>query len=237
MSSIKNFFDGVFRWVWRINGVLLLALLVFALIVFSLIPSGFHPGRNEVAQEGSITPHTASHPHVPALHLGLMRDLSGTPMLYAPLKAADPDSTVSFSGSVSTQVHNVLFFDMSTKQEHWLFKNNRQVISRPEVLEHNMPAPSANMKPAKKAVGLIFGVRRQTGDPTSAALWDIELASVDGRRVTTLASDVDAMMGFHFADGTRALLVFYTSHGAAHVLNVDLETHKVLSTRKLATPL
>ncbi len=232
MSRTHGRMDVFFRWISRINSVLLLALILVAGVV-TFSASGLGGGRNDVAMEGAVA---VRHASTPAWHLGMMRSLDGTSMLYAALKARDASSTVSFSGSVSTRVGNVLFFDIATQQPHWLFADNRQVISPPEVLKRKLPAASPGAKASRQAVALIFGVRPAAADPKATALWNIDLASVDGQRVETLATGVDGMMGFHFTPDQKTLLVFYTAHGDAYVLDADLDTLKVLSNRKLTVP-
>lgn len=235
MAGIQPIVESLFRWIWRINGLMLLALIALGIYIAYGASHVQDDARAQasVAMEGNVTPSRKSGKQDTDLRLGLMLSLSGTPMLYAPLKAPNDPTSLSFDGTIPARTHNVLFFNIATQREHWLFKDNHQVISRPEVLQRDDLARAHDRPPTRQAIGMIFGVHP---DNDRSRLWNIDLASVDGLHLTTLARDVDGMMGFHFTPDAQSLLVFYTARGKAWVLDVDLESQKVVSIRPLATP-
>jgi hypothetical protein len=233
MENGKGYVDGFFRWVWRINGLLLLALVLYGAVnIIGLFVSFNHYGQapNGVATIGRLD---QPNQHQAALKLGSFEALPGTSVLYARLGSDGAPVGGLSSSYTPTDVHNLLFFDATSRQAHWLFDDNAQTITAMSVISEPTPAQAQGAKPDCQALGLLFLSRPAQANNQGDASWDIRLASVDGRQLKALASGVDTLLGYRLTDN-HTLLVFYAKQGAAHVLDVDPATREVRSDKALA---
>jgi hypothetical protein len=233
MENGKGYVDGFFRWVWRINGLLLLTLVLYGAInIIGLFAIKSH-GQ---APDGTATIGRLDQPdrHQAALKLSSFEALQGTPVLYARLGSEGAPVGSLSSGFTPTDVHNLLFFDATSRQAHWLFDDNAQTITAMSVISESAPTQQAQgAKPDCQALGLLFLTRSAKADNQSNASWDIRLASVDGRQLKTIATGVDTLLGHQLTDN-HTLLVFYAAQGVAHVLDVDPATRETRSGKPLA---
>jgi hypothetical protein len=233
METGKGYVDGFFRWVWRINGLLLLALVLYGAI--NIIGIFVSARDHERAPVGTATIGRLDQPdrHQAVLRLGSFEKLSGTSVLYAQLGSEGASTGVLSSSFTPTDIHNLLFFDSMSRQAHWLFDGNTQTITALSVISMAAAAQAQDAKPDCQAMGLLFLSHPVQADNQGNAPWDIGFASVDGRQFKTLATGVDTLLGHRLTDG-HTLLVFYAKQGTAHVLDIDPATREIRSDKPLA---
>ncbi len=233
MENGKGYVNGFFRWVWRINGLLLLALVLYgtANIIGRLV--SFRHYAQVPNGEATLGRLGQPNQHQAALKLGSFEALPGTSVLYARLGSDGAPIGGLSSSYTPTDVHNLLFFDTTSRQAHWLFDENAQTITAMSVISESTPAQAQGAKPDCQALGLLFLSRPAQADSRDNTSWDIGLASIDGHQLKTLATGIDTLLGHRLTDN-HTLLVFYAKQGAAHVLDVDLATREVRSDKVLA---
>lgn len=222
--------DRFFTWVWRINGLVLLALGVAGLVGaislafnVALFWSRDRPDQHLARVAGADL-------DAEDLHLADFNAIAGTHFLYAALA---PPSQYIGSGSSGGlgQARNLLFFDMTSTKAHWLFPDNDQVIK----------SFSFFKDPPRSAYDCDHGTRKREQVATSILL-ELEplhaaadakdrarrlvIASADGRDSTSVAQPIGSLLGYHQSSGDSAF-VFYVSGGAARVLVLDPITRKV----------
>lgn len=228
--------DRFFAWVWRINGLLLLALaasgLVGALVVaidVALLSSRDRPTDQLATIAGADI--AASD-----LRLGSFYPIAGTQLLYAPLAPPSEYIGSGSSGGLGA-ARNILFFDTRTKQAHWLLPDNTKVISSyqflldPPVGRDAWDEGEAG-KREQRATALLLELR--DGEASARKSRSIAVATPEGRALSTIAKASDGMLGYHQL-AREAVLVFYVSHGAARVLDLDPITRAVRSDGLLST--
>jgi len=224
MSSRSETF---FAWVWRINGLLVLAvILVVAFAVFgstSFFGSERRPAKIEVA---------GTEVGADDLHLGQFQTVAGTDFLYAKLETSSRYGG-SFGSGAEEGTRNILFFDSTNNRSHWLLAGNDQLISTFDFLvSRDQPVPTKDSK--DKAVAIIFDLLAPVTLTNEAAKHTrrLAIASPDGRDLTTLVDSIDDFLGYHqLSDST--VVLFYVSGGSAKALNYDFAAHKVVSDAKL----
>lgn len=225
--------DGFFRWVWRINGLILLLLLLLGAISLAGTLVSFKHHRQ--APDGMATLGRPDQPdrHQAPLKLGRFQALPGTSVLYAQLGNEGVSVGSLSSGFTPPDMRNLLFFDTLSRQARWLFDDNAQSIAAMSVISEPAPPQTQGAKPDCKALGVLLLTRPAQADNRDEASWGVRLASVDGRQVKTLAARVDTLLDHQLADD-HTLLVFYAKQGTAHVLDVDPATREVRSDLPLA---
>lgn len=231
MGNSKKHVDAFFRWVWRITGLLLLLLVLYGAV--SVVRS-LSSRDLEQAPDGAAIIGRLDRPdqHQAALKLGSFEALPGTSVLYARLGSEEATVGSLSSSFVTTDMHNLLFFDTASRQAHWLLDDNRRTIAALSVISGRTPASAQGAERESLALGLLLLTRTAQTHDRSEIPWDIRLASVDGRQLKTLASGIDTLLDHQLVD-EHTLLVFYARHGEVHVLDVDPATHEVRSDRAL----
>jgi hypothetical protein len=224
--------DRFFAWVWRVNGVLLLALALIGLVgaVALIFNAALFWSRERPEQQ--LTQVAGADLSTKDLRLGDFRTIAGTQLLYAPL--ASPSKYI---GSVSSgdrgSARNLLFFNASTKKAHWLLPDNDQTI---ESFSFLMDPPVARyvyndgeaQKRDQVALAILIELQRPGSSAANGASHSLAIASPDGRSLTPIAQSTEGLLGFH-QPSRDSVLVFYVSAGAARVVDVDPSARKVRS--------
>jgi hypothetical protein len=224
--------DRFFTWVWRVNGLVLLALGVVGLagtiaLIFNV---GLFWSRDRPEQQ--LTQVAGADLGAKDLRLADFRPIAGTQFLYAALA---PPSEYIGSGSSGGfgLAHNLLFFDMNSKKTHWLLPDNDQVI---QSFSFFMDPPAASYtfdgearKRDQVAIAILLELQRprETTDATGESR-SLAIASAEGRALTSIAQSIGGLLGYH-QSSTESAFVFYVSDGAARVLDVNPTTRKVRS--------
>ncbi len=232
--------ERFFVWVWRLNGLLLLALAVVGVVaaLAAAIDLAIFSSRERPQEQ--LTKIAGADLGARDLRLGDFRTIAGTQFLYAPL--ASPSEYIgSGSSGGSGAAHNLLFFNTATKKARWLFPGNNQTISSYSFL---LDPPSTRYgydqgeaeKRDQTAIAVLLEVRDppEEGAPSATHSRRLAVASPDGRSVTEIADASDGLLGYHQA-ARDSVVVFYISAGAARVLDLDPVARKVRSDELLST--
>ena len=220
--------ETFFTWIWRINGLLLLAAILtvgFFVISGSRSHAERHPAKIEVA---------GTQVKTEDLQLGRFEAVSGTSLLYAKLDSSRYGGGGSFgSGGGEYGSRNVLFFDPAGNKSRWLIAGNNQLITGFDFLVvRDQPAGASSSR--ERAVAIICDLYVPAEDSGTGAhrARRLAIALPDGRDLTTLVDSIDDFLGYHQLSDS-AVVLFYVSGGSAKALNYDFAMHKVISDAKL----
>ena len=122
--------DRFFAWVWRINGLLLLALGLVAVVGAVALIFNIALFWSRDRPEQRLTQVAGANLTAQDLRLGDFRRIAGTQFLYARLAPPSEYIGSGSSGGLGT-AHNLLFFDTVTKKAHWLLPDNDQTLPKP----------------------------------------------------------------------------------------------------------
>jgi len=224
--------DRFFVWIWRLNGLLMLALvlLVGAAVVTFNSALFWKPERPPQLANVAGADLGAKN-----LRLGQFRPIAGTQLLYAALET--PSKYGSMSGGTAGSPRNFLFFDIGTKKAHWLLPDNNQTI---ESLTFLMDPPAARymyndgeaQTKNQVAIAILLELQRDDASTAPVGARRLVIAPPDGRTIASLADSTEALLGFH-QPGRNSVLVFYVSAGTARVLDADPATGNVRSNAAL----
>jgi hypothetical protein len=227
--------DRFFAWIWRINGVLVLALAGLGVVLATTFAVGAARVSSHHDRERQLTSIAGADLGANDLRLGDFRTIAGTRFLYAEL--ASRSSLAKGIGSYSSDwrgaARNLLFFDVGTKKAHWLLPNNDQTIESFSFLMHpptRRYTYSDGEADARDQAALAILVELQRPDPAVAnrTTRSLAMATPDGRALVPIAASTEGLLGYH--QPTReSVLVFYVAAGAARVLDADPATGQVRS--------
>jgi|GEM_PF-5531263 hypothetical protein len=243
--------ERFFTWVWRINGLVLLlvVLCVGGGLAATLIGSIFFHAKPQAA----VQQIAGADLHSEELRLEEFHSIEGTDFLCAYLgdvaKMITPTGVLSYSGGGGSYVNsgirngygsrNVLFFDLTNKKAHWLFPKNDQDIQALH-FAYDPPYKETDYmyreQTHKKTVAVIveFAQRRSSQEKEKSVPHMLAVADVGGKNVNVVLSAIDRLLGYQQPDG-KTILLFYVSAGVAKVMDYNLETRSVISDNAIAT--
>ncbi|MBT3041009.1 MAG: hypothetical protein KME37_18960, partial [Candidatus Thiodiazotropha sp. (ex Codakia orbicularis)] len=219
-----------FRNIWRINGLILLVAGILAIGVltfagYKLYGETTHDrsARNIVnIQEGSEIKEK--------WHLGYMTDIQGTSYVMVPLNS-DQSYAQSYYSKSASSARNYLFIDSKNNDQHWLFKNNEQLIADKTMLsEHGYGNEERNVR------AILYQVIKKDTDKdsrlTSKDLKTISISHSNGSGYKELTQGVDIFVGQHTVD-ENTLLIVYQKQGVGYSANVSLSNLALSNEQKL----
>ncbi len=223
-----------FRYVWKLNGIGILLLLIFILgiggyhIVKELFPHELPAAITNVAQDPQGDEKWT---------LGSSEEIEGTEFLYLPLVSERKNISIPEPGMAKKALRsygpgyfapsrNILFVNRLTGEMRWLFKDNKQLISNVDFLSIR----KRDAKDRKVDAILYMVITRDTNgdnklDSNDKA--DIALSLPDGSRYKEVIRSVERIFGTMIIGG-REVLVLYQSEGkgfAATVRLADMSVH------------
>jgi hypothetical protein len=222
----------LFRVVWRINAVLLLAAGVLALgaVLVALVASlswGAHREAEPplaVAEQGE------------RLFLGSAQVVGGTPFVLLPLESRRYAKGFSSGGDEHT-TRNLLFHDTRSGESRWLRPDHRT-----EILDFTLLQGSGGARPrwnreAAPTEDPVRWIRYELATPGPGggggeAPRQLAVSGPGGEQLTVVLEGVDEVLGYTPAQEGR-LVVFYRQGADYFAGEVDLEQRKVARTRPI----
>ena len=240
---------SIFRWIWRINGVLLLGACLAGIVALLSLSRDMYVGVEDAPRAG-VTTVAGTDLRAGSLTLRPFATVKGTSLLVAPLVGRLEPSMRSAMGYTGTEssfgssvsftydgpigpARNLLFFDITTRKAHWLLEGNEQYIAAVGYIT-DPPSDGCGIGAGPECAGnantqgILLQIAQRAADGTFGATHRIAIASPDGRLMHTIATDADALLGSRKASPTT-LLVFYSVKGVARVAEVDVIARRVLS--------
>jgi hypothetical protein len=151
--------NGFFRWVWRINGLLLLLLLLGALAAIGCrIAWHTHAGMERfhtMFRPGHLTAGKETYSLVPLDGIGM---LTGSPLpekLYA--LSRNSDWPVDRHHPQHETITNILAVDEAAKSSHWLFKQGERAVLADDLL-YDTASPKQGLVAEQDFVAKLSGI-------------------------------------------------------------------------------
>lgn len=213
-----------YTWVWRINGLLILAaalvglgmLLIVAAMLVSDLGRARHSDMSVKAVQGPAG--------TPAVSLEDFRDLKGTHFLRASLTVKEERSLVYSKGS--RPLRNFYYVDTTTHATHWLIPEYTGLI-----VDHtSLPAEHARNVEETGPQTVVYELADADTDGDGALTRSdalaIAISDPAGRGFVRLLEKVERLNAAHLAS-KRTLLLIYTKEGAMFSAEVDLDSGKI----------
>jgi hypothetical protein len=228
--------DKFFRWVWRINGLLLLPVSLLALLGVGAIAGGelgMFRGRGDGRGALRTTADGAQDPDAKRLRLGEFQRVQGTSVLWAPLHS-DADWRFGPGSSYEPrETHNFLFYDAQGRDGRWLVEGNQRLFVDSDELR------SEGCEKEAKTKAMLYLVAERDTDGNGRVNQDdalsVAISAPDGRGYQVVLAEAEAVHGWHFDPPSR-LVVFHSRDGSPRVLEVDLETRATVHDAPLVAP-
>ncbi|HET6552869.1 MAG TPA: hypothetical protein VFG49_04955 [Dyella sp.] len=213
-TAAVNRTERFFRWVWRVNGLLLLAALAGAAIgLLTLVLNESHgTPRKSTA--------TADAP-AGALHLGVFEPVEGTTLFTASLLDGYQSYSGSGSGGDEPASRNTLIYDAADGSKHWLLPDHTATLC-------NIDQLSKSDSSSAPPLAWTWTARDSQGR------YHISMADQAGRQAQVLL-DADDCYDHAYAQDGHAV-IFFSQQGRPVVSVVDIATRQVLRTDALPEP-
>ncbi|WP_125931992.1 hypothetical protein [Thiosocius teredinicola] len=229
-----------FKWVWRLNGIL---LLIAVLVVTASIGYEAIRAFTQNPQESAVVTNVADDPSgTEKWVLGGMQDLPGTELAMISLVSENDQVAMKRSGYLgsggrywdprSGPAKNILFLDKVSNRSYWLFPDNQQIIYS------SAPFPPVRYGEQKeRATKAIFYEFITVDSNTDGVMNEADKVSLaishpDGTGLSVIAPQFDHVIGKNLTGDNQAIVV-YQIDGIAHSTLVDLASLKITHTTEL----
>lgn len=221
-----------FRFLWRINGVIIFVSAVLAILMLGFISSQFITfGHHEADQVIKVDqpPQEKSEPPT----LGTFQKITGTPYLQAALTFGsgnkfDRGSFSSSSGSYS--IRNYLFLNSETLEGRWLFPDNKQLILELDDLQEYFQVKDSD-PPTARTIAIFYqmididtnGDKQLTTDDKRS----IAYSKSDGSQFTIVIKGIDRILGSDKIDNGKKHVVAYEVDNKWYTAVISLSTFEI----------
>lgn len=220
--------EKFFTWVWRLNGLLLLAIALLGLLGFFLLTSdATRPAWED--KEQTVTEVAGANLVADDLKLEGFTRIHGTDSIVSDLVSPRATTGIGSSSSYRTDTRNLLFFNAKSKDARWLFDSNHQYLVRHWSIP-NKPADDYGRDYQKdvRVVALLMTVSDAPIEDANNDQRQMLLVSADGKQKQSISEPIDELVGQHHVDES-SYLIFYARQGTLRVLDLDPSTLEVRS--------
>lgn len=228
--------DNIFRWIWRINGlILLIGAIAIGVVMLMGMFSGL--GRNA---PGPVVSNIATDPEGSEKWvLGRSRSVSGSMIIYIPLESENKnldikhrESEMNFysgGGYRRTFAKNVLFIDTKTDEMNWLFEDVDQLIVSIDQLPKNYDESKTTKYITYAVITKDTNGDGKINENDNAAL---AYSNLDGSGYQVILDDHERLISeiLHEDD---VLSVVYQKSGAGFVSRYSLNPFKLITNAEL----
>jgi hypothetical protein len=199
-----NKFD---RILWRINGLLFLALLAFGVVQLASVLIATRVHHSLIAEDTALFPSATRAAENEVFRLGWPSRIPGTSIVRMPLYGEVPSTGSSFKASGSHQwTRNYLFMDYSDLSSWWLFEGFKQRITK----DHDMREEIETDK--KRVISTIFEVVRSNGSDDHSLSAEHPVAALftgaDGKKPIEIVSPSDRIISIDQVPNNQVLIVY-----------------------------
>lgn len=227
-----------FRFLWSFNSVVitLFILLGIGFLVFNIIGEILRNRKPAVITNVAADPEGREK-----WVLGTIQEVEGSPWILLPLISERKDLSASepgmrkglhsYSEGYSTPSRNVLFVNQETRDMHWLFSENAQLVTRIETVSR-LP----RYEKGRVADAILYHVvttdSNGDGKLSSDDATDIAGSKTDGTHYRTIVKSVDRLFGVKTATADTFILL-YQSNGRGYVSAVRIADMAVIDTKEM----
>jgi hypothetical protein len=219
-----------FRIVWRINAIVLLVAAAAAVLILGI--GAVALGRDMFRTWGEREAVTVAGQRVESSRFQFedFELLAGTGVLRSPLVVYESYGFGSSGGGRA--ILNYLYYDSSTRNAHWLLKDNEKLIWWSCDLKTSATPPAES-----RTLGSLYAVVESDSDHdgqlTSSDLSSILLTDSAGSQKTRILERVSDIQGCEVLSPSSAVL-FYVSKSELRAATLDLGQLRIGSDASLA---
>ncbi|MES9991367.1 MAG: hypothetical protein ABW098_05400 [Candidatus Thiodiazotropha sp.] len=231
--------NAFFRWIWRLNGLLILLILVFSGVtilidIYSSTTRGHNP--EEVILSVADDPKGEEN-----WVLGYPRGIYGYEYVMLPLVSEKAEvKTQSFAlassgiydSSITNPSKNLLFVNSQENSSSWLFKDIKQIILRTE------QCPHFSDRNAKVDTEVIFyeivkNDSNNDGVLNSDDKQTLGVSTPIGTDYKVVLESFDKMVTKSYIEKTKQVLLVYQESGIGYSALFDIDTLKIVNRKEL----
>ena len=226
-----------FRYLWRINGLLIFLAALLAIVVLGFIAFQFMDfGKVKPEQAVHVDAEPAKEAAPPTL--GTFQQVYGLPFLRADLTFGDQYRYAKFSSAGAYSTRNCVFFNPDTAEARWLFPSDKQLIVNSDQLLETIPGKDPDRRESRAIAFCFHTIEKDTnGDKqlTPDDKMSIAYSRPDGREYTRVIDGVDRILSSStIAEGKKHVVV-YEAGGKWLTVVVSLADFKIEKKGELPT--
>jgi hypothetical protein len=219
-----------FRYIWRINGLILLVAGIMAIGVLAFAGYKIYGETTRDRSTRNIVNIQEDSEIKEKWLLGYMEDIQGTSYVMVPLNS-DQNYAQSYYSKSSSSARNYLFINSKNNEQHWLFKNNKYLIA-----DKTMLSEQGYRNEERNIRAILYQVIKKDTDNdnrlTSKDLKTISISGPNGSGYKELIQGVDVFVGQRTVD-ENTLLIVYQKQGVGYSANVSLSELAISNEQEL----
>ncbi|CAN5497485.1 hypothetical protein BH18ACI3_BH18ACI3_13960 [soil metagenome] len=224
--------NKIFRWVWRLNAVMIFAGGIIVLVV---IISAFYPtikdflSRKPVYHESDMVNVDERADIGSEWRLGGFNRISTTSFLISPFFSKQEYNVGFGSGKDASATRNYLILDSSDKSTRWLVPtNNNLFLNQSEIHE----TADKNSKVVALRYNVVQEDTNGDGRLTDADKTDFAISDINGANFSTVVRWIDDFLGEE-QPSADTLFLFYRSDGKNLFAEIGISEKKIIETKEL----
>ena len=214
-----------FGWVWRVNGLMILAASVLAVVLIGIFIATQLRDWFRTRQATDVVNLVEEQVQGTRSHLGRFEQIAGTGVLRASLNIEQAYELGTISKE-STSVQNFLYFELRTQQSYWLLPGYRGLV-----LENHLYPDRAYDDVSTPVLAALFELidADSNGDGKLSYSDRLTLAISDpvGKQLLRVVKDVERFNGAYLLDA-QTLVVLYSTRGELRAADVGLNPVRLL---------
>jgi len=226
--------DRFFKWVWNINGlVLLLGLIIGILSISYLIVSNIFTSNSNIQPTLNLAQDESAEEK---WSLGYPRDIGGSSFYYIPLESEKTTvdsrrgvANFSSGGYKPTRSKNVIFIDSNTNKSKWLFNSVNQLITSIKPISESTYSNS-DVKTISYEV--INSDTNNDGKFDSKDKSTFALSQVNGSQYKEIIEGYSSIVELKLNDDGNLFVVFIDNDEVYSML-INLNGYKVIDKKSL----
>jgi hypothetical protein len=216
-----------FRWIWRINAVLI--LVAAAAAVCGVVAFVVSEVQSSVRRHDAVAaaPRVVANSESAQLHLGGFSIIPGTSVYKALLTSGRGGIDIGSSG-YAADTRNILFVDLATGAGKWLLPSDDQTITFDENVDEN------HRDADRTTLANVFLVKPYSSH-SEAAPGRLLVTDATAAHVTEIAPDVQSVNGVTLTPAGE-IAVFFQRGRNYEVALIDKSSLRKISERTITVP-
>lgn len=221
-----------FRWIWRVNALLLLVggFVILTVIAVALYPSVKDFLRGNPVYHASDMVNVEESAHIDSeWKLGGFRPIPNTNSMMSPVYSKQ-EYEIGLSSKSASSTRNYFFLNSADKTTRWLVPTNKYLFLDDSEIKEN--AADNNSKILAISYKLVKSDANGDGRLTQSDKQTFAISDTDGSNFTELVGDIDEFLG-NEQQNSNSLLLFYRSNSKNFLAEILISERKLIQTKEL----